>query len=73
MSANTVSNLVENFRNDRGLTQEELAEKAGVDQSMIAALGTGRQRADVFMLSHARAIARALGPTVDEIFPIPSR
>jgi transcriptional regulator with XRE-family HTH domain len=50
----------------RGLSQEELAERAGIARETISRLETGRARP---RLATARAIVRALGYPFDLVFP----
>ena len=48
-----------------GLTQDALAERAGVTRQLVAAVEGGRNTPSV---EAAMAIARALGTTVEELF-----
>ena len=55
---------VEAARKKKGLTQEELADKAGVSQSMINHIEKGRKKPS---LDIAIAIAREFNTTVDAL------
>lgn len=57
---------VKEVREQKGMTQEELAEKSGISRQTISAIENDtRYSAGVATLA---AIARALGTTVDELF-----
>jgi len=51
-------------RKGKGLTQEELAEKAGLSTTFIGLLETGKRRASIMSL---RRIASAMGVKVKDI------
>ncbi|MDX2225370.1 MAG: helix-turn-helix transcriptional regulator [Rhodospirillaceae bacterium] len=53
------------FREWRGLTQSELAKKAGVGKSMLSQIENGSKDPS---LATARRLAECLGVTLDEIF-----
>ncbi len=57
---------VEAARKEKGLTQEELAERVGVTQSMITHIEKGKKKPS---LDKAIAIARELDTTVDRLIP----
>lgn len=57
---------IKEARERAGLSQAELAEKAGVSRSIINGLETGR--ASVTTTTTIARIATALGVSVDEIF-----
>lgn len=61
--------LVEHRRRELGLTQQQVADRAGVGQHTVSDIETGRHipRVDVAIL-----IARALGSTVEELFQVQS-
>jgi mRNA interferase RelE/StbE len=52
------------YRDLRGLTQAELAEKAGVNRVTVAEIETGRKQGSVATL---RALAGALGVALDDL------
>lgn len=52
------------YRDLRGLTQVELAEKAGVNRVTVAEIETGRKQGSVSTL---RALARALTVSLDDL------
>ena len=52
-------------RKERGLTQEQLAERVGCSQATVFDIETGRNQPSLAM---AMAFARALDTTVDELF-----
>lgn len=53
-------------REEKGMTQEELAEKSGVSRGTISAIENGTSRATT--TKTLVALARALGTTVESIF-----
>lgn len=53
------------LRNERGLTQKELAEKTGIAASTIAMYETGEREPS---LKRARILARFFGVTIADIF-----
>lgn len=57
---------VEAARKEKGLTQEELAERVGVSQAMINFIEKGKKKPS---LDKAIAIARELDTTVDRLIP----
>ncbi len=65
MSSTVAPGRVLRRRRERGLSQRELAERAGVTRQAIAAIETGRAQPTVGV---AVAIARALGASVDSLF-----
>ncbi|TNE53866.1 MAG: XRE family transcriptional regulator [Bacteroidetes bacterium] len=56
---------VRRIRMDKGLTQEELAEGAGISQVQIARIEAGKINTSI---STVVAIAKALGVKEDELF-----
>jgi transcriptional regulator with XRE-family HTH domain len=52
-------------RNEAGLTQEELARRAGLDQSTVSRLETGSRTSPLPLV--ARALAEALGVRVEDL------
>ena len=54
------------LRKWRGLTQDALAEKAGISQPYLSAIEGGKKTGDVATL---RAIANALGVGLDDVTP----
>lgn len=52
-------------RKERGLTQQQLAERVGCSQAAVFDIETGRNQPSLAM---AKAFARALDSTVDELF-----
>ncbi len=65
----TLANRIKEIRLDRGLTQEQLAKRAGITQQAVARLES-RGIAGL-RLTTARQIAKALETTVDRVFPLP--
>lgn len=62
---NRIGPVIKSLREKAGLSQAELAQMAGLQQSLISRYETGsRERVDTTMLA---PIAKALGVTVDEI------
>jgi transcriptional regulator with XRE-family HTH domain len=57
---------IQNIREAKQITQEELAEKLRVSQSWLSRIETGRE---VPNLKRLQQIARALGVTVKELIP----
>ena len=53
------------------LTQQELADLAGVDNSFISVIESGKR--DIHAVGYATVVrlARALGVEPDELFPVP--
>ena len=58
--------LIKEAREEANMTQEELAEKAGVSRSIINGLETGR--ATETLASTLQKIAEAMGKKIDDIF-----
>ena len=58
---------VQNFREEKGLTQLELAKRSGVSQSSISLIEKGERAPTVFV---AKRIADALEMTVDELIVV---
>ncbi len=52
-----------------GLTQEQLAELVQVTQQLVSSIERGES---IPRISTARRIAKALGTTIDELFPMSS-
>lgn len=61
-----IQNKVKEFREELGLTQEELSKQAGISRTMISKLETG-QKIDC-KVSTLYAIANALNQKVSDIF-----
>lgn len=61
-----MKNRLQEFRRNAGLTQFELAIKAGLHPSAIAKFEQGTQSP---RLGTAQAIARALGVSTDDVWP----
>jgi transcriptional regulator with XRE-family HTH domain len=53
-----------------GLTQHELASRAGVDHSLISLLESGKRDIHAVAYQTVVRIARALGVEPDELFPV---
>lgn len=53
------------------LTQKELADRAGIDDSLISLLESGKRDYRRVEYEHVVLIARALNVTADELFPVP--
>lgn len=69
MEASTGSSRLRDRRRECGLTQTELAGRAGVSRQLIAAVEAGHNAPAV---DAALRLARALGTTVEELFSAPS-
>ncbi|HMO77580.1 MAG TPA: helix-turn-helix transcriptional regulator [Candidatus Paceibacterota bacterium] len=63
----TISNKVNTYRLQFGLTQEALAEKVGVTRQTIIAIEKGNYTPSVLL---ALKLAEVFGVTVEEIFKI---
>jgi transcriptional regulator with XRE-family HTH domain len=57
---------IRDWRTRRGLTQEELAHRAGLDYSYINQIENGRRNPSVQTIDR---IARALGVTANDLLP----
>lgn len=57
---------IQKIRQEKGLTQEELAEKVGVSTTWIGYIETGYKRPNLKMIYK---IARTLNTNVKDIFP----
>ena len=64
-----MENNVLPYREERGLSTDELARAAGISVSCLSAIESGRRTARV---DHALALAKALGATVEALFAAPS-
>ena len=62
-----MENLKE-IRKEKGLSQKELADKVGIEQSALSHLETGRNNPTI---TTAQALAKALGCTVDDLIREP--
>ena len=62
-----VSNSVQEHRHDAGLTQEELAAKAGVTRQTVIAMEKGNYAPSVAL---ALKLAKVLKTTVEDLFRI---
>jgi putative transcriptional regulator len=65
--AEYVSNHVNRFRSELGMTQEELAEKTGVSRQTIIAIEKGNYSPSVLL---ALKIAKSFKVSVEEVFSI---
>ena len=63
----SVSNVVQKVRLQKGLTQEELAEKVGVSRQTVIAIEKGNYTPSVFL---ALKIARTFRLSVEDIFSL---
>jgi putative transcriptional regulator len=61
----TVQNLVREFRTRLGLTQEELAERAGVWRQTIISIESGRYNPTITL---AYKLARIFHTSIEELF-----
>ncbi len=61
----SIGERVVKLRRDRGMTQEQLAESAGVSRNHIADIELGTRNTGVWSFV---LLARALGVTVSELF-----
>lgn len=60
-----IGKRIAELRKDKGLTQEQLAEKVGLDRTYIGYLEKGNRSPSV---ETANKIARALGVKINEVF-----
>jgi DNA-binding XRE family transcriptional regulator len=60
-------NPIRVWRHHRGLTQQELADKAGISKPYLSEIETGKRTGAAEVLA---AIADALGVTVDDVMPV---
>jgi transcriptional regulator with XRE-family HTH domain len=58
------------LRTERGLTLQEVAERASIDVSTLSRLESGKRR---LALDHIAPLAAALGVTTDELLAAPAR
>jgi putative transcriptional regulator len=65
--AETVKNEVNRYRSEKGMTQEALAEKAGVSRQTIIAIEKGNYTPSVLL---AIRLARAFGARVEDLFSL---
>jgi len=63
-------NPIRIWRNFRALTQQELADKAGISKPYLSQIETGKRTGTAEVLA---AIAGALGVTVDDVMPFEIR
>ncbi|OGO17255.1 MAG: XRE family transcriptional regulator [Chloroflexi bacterium RBG_16_48_8] len=63
-------NPIRIWRNFRALTQQELADKAGISKPYLSQIETGKRTGTAEVLA---AIADALGVTVDDVMPVEIR
>lgn len=63
-----MKNKLKEIREEKGLSQLELAEKSGVARTIINQLETGKR--DVIKSETMIKISKALGKTLDDIFLI---
>jgi transcriptional regulator with XRE-family HTH domain len=61
-----LARTIQKIRQERQITQEELAERLTVSQSWLARIETGRETPN---LKRLQQIARALGVKVKELIP----
>jgi transcriptional regulator with XRE-family HTH domain len=71
MAADIVGQRIRALRRKRGLTQVALAELADVPQSLISQIESGARRGSAIQLEVARAIAFALGVSLDALAGVP--
>ena len=64
---NAPINIVGYYRSQRGLTQQALADAAGINIRQEQKIEYGDSKMDNIMLKTAAALARALGVTVDDL------
>ncbi len=65
--AETVKNEVNRYRSEKGMTQEALAEKAGVSRQTIIAIEKGNYTPSVLL---AIRLARAFSARVEDLFSL---
>ena len=59
-------NPIRVWREHRGLTQQQLADLAGISKPYLSQLESGRRSGSIDVLS---ALARALGLSIDDLIP----
>lgn len=60
-----MTNKIEAFRKEKGLTQQEFAKILGVSRQTIISLENGKYNPSILL---AHAIAKEFGTTIEEIF-----
>jgi transcriptional regulator with XRE-family HTH domain len=60
--------MLRTIRNQKSLTQDQLSEKSGVEQSTISGIETGRIKRPAWEI--VCKLARALDTNPEELFPI---
>lgn len=60
-----MDNRLEKFRSQKGMTQQELADRVGVSRQTIISLERGRYNPSILL---AHRLAREFGVTIDEVF-----
>lgn len=60
-----MKNIIRQLREERGITQEELANLLGVSRQAVNAVETGKFEPSIWL---AYDIAKAFGLTVEEVF-----
>ena len=58
-------NRVRELRLQRGMTQEEVAERVGVSRQTIISIESGRYNPSILL---ARKLARAFGQSIEDLF-----
>ena len=67
-----VGKRIRTLRKARGLTQAQLAELCDLPQSQISQIESGARRGSTIQLDAARAIAFALGVSLDALAGVPT-
>jgi transcriptional regulator with XRE-family HTH domain len=65
LSPKRLNNVIKTLRTDRGLTQEQVAQKVGVTKNYITMLETGARKTP--SLRVLKRLAKALGVPVTEL------
>ena len=60
-----MDNRLEQFRSQKGMTQQELADRVGVSRQTIISLERGRYNPSILL---AHRLAREFGVTIEEVF-----
>ncbi len=60
-----MDNRLEKFRSQKGMTQQELADRVGVSRQTIISLERGRYNPSILL---AHRLAREFGVTIEEVF-----
>jgi transcriptional regulator with XRE-family HTH domain len=71
MEPDVVGKRIKRLRQQRGMSQRQLATLAKVPQSLLSQIENGIRRGDKVQLDAARSIAFALGVSIDALAGVP--